>query len=187
MKRAELNAIFTAKVAGYLNEGYTINTGTMSGSQGEIAHVDVSNGKEIVRIVMDESIDAGFNRVVTILIGRNTDRVLPLSDKETIWNNRLETIEKIEFFKVSENWFVGTSDTERIHELRNKRYITNRTEYKRQITPSANLIRTIKRHKGFSKANVNNVVVERFAHGYRIKLLNRDGVTVREYSAMFKG
>lgn len=53
MKRTELDVIFTNKVNEYLARGYVFNTNTMSGSQGEIAHVDLRKGDEILRIVMD--------------------------------------------------------------------------------------------------------------------------------------
>ena len=57
MKRTELDVIFTNKVNEYLARGYVFNTNTMSGSQGEIAHVDLRKGDEILRIVMDGKYD----------------------------------------------------------------------------------------------------------------------------------
>ena len=36
MKYADINAIFTAKVAEYIGNGYVINSASMSGHQGEI-------------------------------------------------------------------------------------------------------------------------------------------------------
>lgn len=38
MKYIDINQKFTAKVAEYIAKGYTINTATMSGSQGEHSH-----------------------------------------------------------------------------------------------------------------------------------------------------
>ena len=54
MKYAEINKIFTNKVNEYLANGYTINSATMSGSQGEVAKIDLTNGNEIIRIMIDE-------------------------------------------------------------------------------------------------------------------------------------
>ena len=45
MKYIDINQRFTAKVAEYIAKGYTINTATMSGSQGEVAHVDLARGR----------------------------------------------------------------------------------------------------------------------------------------------
>lgn len=50
MKYIDINQKFTAKVAEYIAKGYTINTATMSGSQGEVAHVDLTDGKQVVRV-----------------------------------------------------------------------------------------------------------------------------------------
>ena len=51
MKYIDINQNFTAKVAEYIAKGYTINTATMSGSQGEVAHVDLTDGKQVVRVL----------------------------------------------------------------------------------------------------------------------------------------
>ena len=53
MKYIDINQKFTAKVAEYIAKGYTINTATMSGSQGEVAHVDLTDGRQVVRVLLD--------------------------------------------------------------------------------------------------------------------------------------
>ncbi len=53
MKYIDINQKFTAKVAEYIAKGYTINTATMSGSLGEVAHVDLTDGKQVVRVLLD--------------------------------------------------------------------------------------------------------------------------------------
>ena len=53
MKYIDINQKFTAKVAEYIAKGYTINAATMSGSQGEVAHVDLTDGKQVVRVLLD--------------------------------------------------------------------------------------------------------------------------------------
>ena len=52
MKSAEINAIYAAKVTEFLTAGYTINTNTMDGSQGEIAKIDFRKGNEVVRVLL---------------------------------------------------------------------------------------------------------------------------------------
>ena len=53
MKYADINKQYTATVADYLAKGYTINTRTMCGSQGDYAHIDLTNGAEVIRIMVD--------------------------------------------------------------------------------------------------------------------------------------
>jgi uncharacterized protein YeeX (DUF496 family) len=52
MKFAEINRRYTEAVAEWLAKGYTINTATMSGTQGEFAKIDLTDGKEIIRVVV---------------------------------------------------------------------------------------------------------------------------------------
>ena len=49
MKFENINKKFTEKVNEYISRGYYINAGTMScsGGQGEISHIDLTNGKEM--------------------------------------------------------------------------------------------------------------------------------------------
>ena len=44
MTYADINKMFTAEVSKYLARGYHFNTASMSGSQGETAQVDLTNG-----------------------------------------------------------------------------------------------------------------------------------------------
>ena len=49
---ADINQEFSDAVAEYMSKGYSINTGTMDGSQGEVAHIDLTDGNEIVRVLL---------------------------------------------------------------------------------------------------------------------------------------
>lgn len=49
MKFIDINREFTAAANSYMAQGYYINAGTMGGSQGEVAHIDLTNGTEIIR------------------------------------------------------------------------------------------------------------------------------------------
>ena len=49
MKFIDINREFTAAASSYMAQGYYINAGTMGGSQGEVAHIDRTNGTEIIR------------------------------------------------------------------------------------------------------------------------------------------
>lgn len=42
MKYIDINRKFTAAVSSYMMQGYTLNSSTMGGSQGEVAHIDLT-------------------------------------------------------------------------------------------------------------------------------------------------
>lgn len=100
MKYIDINQKFTAKVAEYIAKGYTINTATMSGSQGEVAHVDLTDGKQVVRVLLDGFTEHdSFNSLsgLEIVVGTPADKVVPYDTARynTIWNNRLEIIDLV--------------------------------------------------------------------------------------------
>ena len=80
MKYIDINQKFTAKVAEYIAKGYTINTATMSGSQGEVAHVDLTDGKQVVRVLLDSftEYDSFYSlSVLVIVVGTPAVNVVP--------------------------------------------------------------------------------------------------------------
>ena len=104
MRYKEINKRFTEKVNDYMMHGYQIDTASMSGSQGEVAHIDLTNGEEIIRIYLTtfhelENWTEGFE----IVVGRCADNVAPnspVSFSTTIWNNNLEMISIEKFYKL---------------------------------------------------------------------------------------
>lgn len=106
MKHTDIESIMTAKVAEYIAKGYTFSTATMSGSQGEIAKVDVRKGGEIIRILLTSENrwdDNGEYRTVTLTVGRSKQvrKSHPFDTMcHTIWNKELEVIERREFYSV---------------------------------------------------------------------------------------
>ncbi|MBP5719173.1 MAG: hypothetical protein J6X53_09415 [Abditibacteriota bacterium] len=129
MKINELNRIFTEKVAAYIASGYTIHAQTMGGSQGEIAHVDLTNGAEILRVLMESEILHGGHHepsmdTVAIRIGRVADedaeRIFRIGG--TIWNNRLEPVEESRWCKVSQSWVVSIEEGRRMLKKHYARY-----------------------------------------------------------------
>ena len=92
---ADISREFTAAVAEYMAKGYTINTGTMDGNQGEIAHVDLTNGKEIIRVVLMYNFIPWPEKEYTIIVGRARPNAVPnlrMNEADTIWNNELEVL-----------------------------------------------------------------------------------------------
>lgn len=104
MKYADINKRYTEIVADYMTRGYTINTRTMSGSQGEYAHIDLTDGTEVIRILVDsfhEWTDISLDGL-EIIVGRADSEVEPNSESDchTLWNNRLTIIIKERFYEI---------------------------------------------------------------------------------------
>ena len=125
MKFAEINAKFTATVAEWMAKGYSINTTTMAGSQGELGKIDLTDGKEIIRVLLDEfgspcvKIDNRYYHLegAKLIVGRVKDNIQPNvpSTYNTVWNNRLDVISCEEFYEIGrakrngQKWY-GTKD-----------------------------------------------------------------------------
>ena len=112
MTFADINKAYSKKVAKWLGRGYWVNAGTMGGSQGEIAHVDLTNGQELLRVLMDreteynEDDDWREYDIVHIVVGRvpASERVQIGISRElgnTVWNDKLEVIDEVKFYQIS--------------------------------------------------------------------------------------
>lgn len=110
MKFETINRKFTETVAEWMAKGYTINTATMGGSQGEIGKIDLTNGKEIIRVLLDnfgrpcEKIGDRYYNLngVELITGRVTDNVIPNSPDtwSHIWNQNLEILNSEKFYEI---------------------------------------------------------------------------------------
>lgn len=123
MKFEQINKRFTEKVSELLAQGYTINTATMAGSQGEIAKVDLTKDGEIIRVLLGtfgracEQIGEHFYNTdgVELIVGRAAEEITPNSYDtwQTIWNNRIEIISREEYIEIGRSrnhkWY-GTRD-----------------------------------------------------------------------------
>lgn len=72
MKFIDINRKFTAAVSSYMAQGYYINAGTMGGSQGEVAHIDLTNGTEIIRVLLTTFNNYLGTEGVELIVGRVT-------------------------------------------------------------------------------------------------------------------
>lgn len=166
MKYIDINNKFTAAVNGYLAKGYHFNTATMGGSQGEIAAVDLTNGEEIIRVVLNKFYpEHTFSNAIELLVGRvkESERVTPDSpdDWRVVWNQRLETISSEKFYDISRrnrsNSFYGTEEEAITAEKKRsaRYYASNKQESKDVTDKAAPLV------KGFirRKFGVKHVVV----------------------------
>ena len=130
-----INERFSAIVGEYLDKGYTINAGTMSGLQGEVAKVDMTNGKEILRIRI-ESCGGGIREPenISISVGKCTDKVRANRNNEwnTIWNDHLEELHRETYYAL-DNYgrcaFGTKEEAKRCDEIRRERIHNNYDEW----------------------------------------------------------
>lgn len=103
-----VNQYYSGLISGAMMEGWKINTTTMGGSQGEIARIDMTDGKTVRRYLIrwfTEANDEAWSvEGVEILVGDCTDnQVKPHSSMEsvTVWNNRLTEVYRRRFYEVA--------------------------------------------------------------------------------------
>lgn len=132
MKFADINKVFTAEVNKYLERGYHFNAATMRGSQGEIAHIDLTDGAEVVRVLLRTFTEGWDKQGVELIVGRvpEKERVSPDGDEnhaDTIWDDRLERIDTQRYYEVNGygdyRKFYGTeADAEAANKARMRHY-----------------------------------------------------------------
>ena len=133
MKKTTVERMYTAKVAELLNQGWHIHTSTMPGHQGEVAHVDLTDGSEIRRALLCREMTWGrsgadfYGHKLIILVGKNTDPIWPGWDS-TLWNTHVEVCSQIELAEIQEpdryhpeGWYTDMATAQDIQRIRNER------------------------------------------------------------------
>ena len=187
MKFEYINRCFTEIVSGYIGKGYTINATTMAGSQGELSKIDLTDGKEIIRVLVEEFSETWdyWLEVVEIVVGRAPSDTVPNTNKDfqTIWNSRLEVIERHRYYKLGENrrartgaWYGTEAEAQAASDARFKRYrykntgreTTNLTHIGREIAK-----RIVRREFGVKRISEADIRVSKcrgtYTVGYRGK------------------
>ena len=133
MTKNDIRRIYTEKVTELLAKGYIIHPETMSGSQGEIAHIDLTNGSEILRVLMESrcSFDEGYGDTVSIRVGRCTDEIR--GSWNTIWNDRLETLSEIKLGKISEDFYTTLEESKRMAAVRFSRWKVRHHDQRKEL------------------------------------------------------
>lgn len=142
MKKQDIRRIYTEKVTELLNQGWTIFPDTMNGSQGEIAHIDLTDGNEIRRVLLErdthwEREEGGYwGDVIRLTVGRaGKDTWVGQTWDGTVWNNRLEPIFQIEWAWLGSrrcsDWYVSLEEGRAAHQKQLERYRNreDRTNY----------------------------------------------------------
>lgn len=132
MKYADINKRFTEIVAEYIGKGYIINSSSMRGSQGETAKVDLTNGTEIIRVMINSfnEWDEISLEGEEIIVGRAHDDVAPHDSGcfNTIWNGNLEVLTCERFYTIgahrtSKEIYGTKAEAEAVARLRYARWI----------------------------------------------------------------
>lgn len=186
MKYADINRRYTEIVAEYMAKGYTINTRTMSGSQGEYAHIDLTDGVEIIRVLVDTFYDHTDISLegLEIIVGRASSEVEPNrgDDRFTVWNSKLDIMLRERFYEIGADRrhgkFYGTEDeATTARKLSVHRYASsNRGRKTERITsPKAIEIakRVIRRKFGVKRISEGDITVSKYNGIYTIGYRNK--------------
>ena len=122
MTNNDVRRIYTQKVSELLAKGYQIHYETMSGSQGELAHIDLTDGNEVIRVLLEREgcwDGKGYGHIVRLRVGRCTEDVSRTHD---IWNNRLDTLFEIEWDQISETFYATREEGVRMAAIRLERW-----------------------------------------------------------------
>ena len=185
MNYVDINKKYTATVAEYMAKGYTINTRTMSGSQGDYAHIDLTDGTEVIRIMVDtfhEWTDISLDGL-EIIVGRADSEVIPNceNDYHTLWNSKLDIISRERFYEIGADRchgkFYGTQEeATAAQQLRFQRYIAKHQDSKTEdITAKAMEIakRIIRREFNVKRICEADVTVSKYSGTYAVKYRNK--------------
>lgn len=86
MKMNELNKVATKKVSDLLEKGFWLNAETMRGTQGELLKVDLTDGKEVIRIsIVGTYVGPGNNGVSVREEGFDVEDIEVMG---TLWNGK---------------------------------------------------------------------------------------------------
>ncbi len=119
MKYTEIEKLFTETVAKFIADGWIFHTDSMGGHQGEIAKVDFRKDGNVVRVLLREGRDPICRSYMEIEVRRYAGK----AGKSTIWNDDGEILESHKFYRVDEDWFVGSeNEFGKIRRKRNERY-----------------------------------------------------------------
>lgn len=118
MRYKNINAEYTEEVSKFIQNGWTINTTTMSGSQGEVAKVDFTDGKRIARVALEKKCDSEMcvdYYAITASVTNDDCNVVPNKMRSnTLWNRDLVEVSVQRFYRASimsdVDWFVSREE-----------------------------------------------------------------------------
>ena len=191
-KGQDIQEEFTETVKGFINAGWVINTASMNGSQGEIAKVDFTDYKNIVRVWMDShcNFTDGWRDEVRIHV-EMFDYKPSTGLFADIWNGKGNELATSVFCQLDQNnrcgslggAFVEPRDWDKlgINEKRVQRSNVRRENKVVKNMDKWELLKIVRRQNGLKTATVDDIAEVYKAYdykndkfvGYKIKLRNR--------------
>lgn len=180
MRYAEINQMFTYVVTDYLIDGWTINTTTMSGSQGEVAKVDFTDGKRIARVALEKKYDSEMcvdYYAITASVTNDDCNVVPNKMRSnTLWNRDLVEVSVQRFYRASimsdVDWFVSREEAlENNSKWRDRQLQKLHAMQDKDITFKAAgiVLGYVRRQKGCKTAKKNDIKVSKSSGHYVIR------------------
>lgn len=165
----DIRKAFTDKVNEYLAKGMEISVRTMSGSQGEIGKIDLTDGKNIYRIRLEREhrfIDrdffyGGIDTIELIVEKYEDDGRDALDTWGTLWSGKGELIEEKTWYSIEDRKAFTDSFDEilRLLEIRTSRRKNREIETK-EITDSKRisiLLKIVKKRRGYSSVTKKQI------------------------------
>ncbi len=182
MTYSDINKRFSEIVAEYLNKGYTFNTATMGGSQGEVAKVDITDGVDIIRISIESFSNWSEDMEgLEIVIGKDMKGEVEPNESNrhysTIWGNNLEIISTERFYRISHHkeFFGSEDDAKNASEVRRNRWKYQRSSKQGYILSEKALKiakRIVRTKLGYSRIKSSDVRISKYNDGYIVSYRN---------------
>lgn len=189
MKRQNISKLFTEIVIEYIGKGYIFNTTTMSGSQGEDAKVDLTNGEEVIRVFLDRFSEPRHDGLV-IRVGRAPADTEPnIEWCSNIWNNKLEVISEERFYELGSGYherkFYGIrEESEAAHELRFQRWVQRSSDTTIPLPEEAKKValRWVKKQPKYKSVKLSDI-----EEVYISLSCEWNGKTTKSYCVRYRG
>jgi len=206
MKFESINKRYTEKVAEYLAQGWYINSASMAGHQGEISKIDLTNGTDIIRIMLDsgtvrttENGHYYYLERVALVVGLSQpeNRVRPNSSSnfDTIWNERLDILYCEEFYEIGrgryEKWYGTREEAKAQQDMQRERMYRSAVNSREDVTENpkiaAVILRAVRREKGMKTVTAKEIerITRRHTESglrYEVRVRGKD-VTIRSGGA----
>lgn len=169
----DINAKFTAIVNEYLGKGMTLHVSSMSGSQGETAKIDVTNGSDVYRILMRKDHVFDFNEeftgnIMVIEVKKFTGvaDINGVNAFHTLWNGEGEIISSEKWYSIDDRKGVAwTSSIQFATECQKKHYARydirryRKDEHEIRLNDSdlRKIVEMCKSHKGYVKTGTKSI------------------------------
>lgn len=161
----DISKAYTDKVNEYLAKGMTLYCSTMSGSQGEICKIDVTDWQYIYRINLRKEYEPRkYDKVILTVEKFKHDGWGVLQDFATLWNGKGEMIEEKTWYAIDADnkAFVNTPIESMYYRSIQESRRLEREKSRREITDTARLTliyKYLKKQKGY--ANVTKKSIKR--------------------------